>query len=239
MNVIHKVNVVHVSRRERKRIERLAAFRGAALSLIRDDGLDGLTLPKLATEADAAVGAVYRYFPSKEALFADLQCALLTDLAGWLGTLDEKLAAETPATRVHAATRFYAALPNAIGGRFDLIATAVGDPRTLVPTELAGPVVEAAGPLFAQIASLLTAAEIASPGERAVILWASLHGIVQIRKLERATDLIDTARFSRSLVSSLLAGWGLPSKAIATAEQNVDRLFEDGTLVGSVIEGED
>ena len=234
---VHFVNMVHAGRRERRRTERSSAFREAALALIREDGLDGLTLPKLAKEADAAVGAVYRYFPSKEALFADLQSALLVDLAGWLRALDEELAKKSALCRILAAARFYGRLPETIGGRFDLIAAAIGDPRTLVPTELAGPVIAAAGPLFAHLASLLRAAEIEDPEERAIVLWASLHGVVQIRKLERASDLIDTARLERTLVRSLLAGWGAGARALTTAERQVDRLFEDGTLAASIVEG--
>ena len=45
------------------------------------EGFDALTMQRLADECDAAVGAVYRYFPSKGALVAEVQREAIDRLA--------------------------------------------------------------------------------------------------------------------------------------------------------------
>ena len=44
-----------------------------AMMIVTTEGIDALTMARLASELDAAIGAVYRYFPSKGALVAQIQ----------------------------------------------------------------------------------------------------------------------------------------------------------------------
>src|SRR5690606_15588387 len=60
-------------RRARNRLARHRAFLRTAMRIVRAEGLDGLTMARLADELDCAVGTVYTYFPSKGALVAAVQ----------------------------------------------------------------------------------------------------------------------------------------------------------------------
>ena len=61
------------TRRARRRAARRQEIVDAAMQLVLEDGLDGLTIARLAKEVDAAVGAIYRYFDGKEAVIVELQ----------------------------------------------------------------------------------------------------------------------------------------------------------------------
>src|SRR6478735_9584117 len=60
-------------RRERNRLTRTRVFLDTAFRIVTAEGFDALTMQRLADETDAAIGAVYRYFPSKGALVAEVQ----------------------------------------------------------------------------------------------------------------------------------------------------------------------
>ncbi|MCA9555215.1 MAG: helix-turn-helix transcriptional regulator, partial [Myxococcales bacterium] len=71
------MNMVHTEPRPRTPAARREARRQAivdeALALVTEGGFEALTLQRLAGRLGYAVGALYRYFPSKEALLAALQ----------------------------------------------------------------------------------------------------------------------------------------------------------------------
>lgn len=56
-------------------------IRAAALAVLRRKGADGLTMRAVADAADYTPGALYSYFPGKDALLADLLADRLKDLA--------------------------------------------------------------------------------------------------------------------------------------------------------------
>src|SRR5690349_8532012 len=74
MNMIHKTNETRISRKREQKLEQILL---AGLDLIELEGLEGLTMHKLAQRLDYAVGALYRYVPSKEDLLAQLQILAL------------------------------------------------------------------------------------------------------------------------------------------------------------------
>ena len=55
------------------RLERYRAFRRSARRIITADGLAALTMQRVADDVGCAVGSLYRYFSSKDALIAELQ----------------------------------------------------------------------------------------------------------------------------------------------------------------------
>jgi AcrR family transcriptional regulator len=56
--------------RARNRAAKRQAFVDVARSIIDTEGIDGLTMQRVATELDCGVGSIYRYFSSKDALVA-------------------------------------------------------------------------------------------------------------------------------------------------------------------------
>lgn len=59
---------------------RFADIRDAARVILRRDGLAGMTMRAVAKEAGVAPGTVYSYFPSKDALYADLYAERIEQL---------------------------------------------------------------------------------------------------------------------------------------------------------------
>ena len=72
------------TRRERKRLARRNNMLEHAMEIIVEGGLKALTIAKLAKRLDAAVGALYRYFPSKQALLVALEHRALENFSAVL-----------------------------------------------------------------------------------------------------------------------------------------------------------
>ena len=62
----------------------------AALDLAADGGYDAVQMRDVATRAEVALGTIYRYFPSKDAL-------LLAVMVQWLGDLEHRVTRHPPA----------------------------------------------------------------------------------------------------------------------------------------------
>jgi len=72
--------------------ERVAALLNAASDCFVEKGFDGTTMTEIAARAQASIGSLYQFFPTKEALAE----ALLVSLANGLNERMERLIAQTP-----------------------------------------------------------------------------------------------------------------------------------------------
>ncbi len=197
---------------------RRQAILNEARDVVNDSGFDALTLQRLATRLGYAVGALYRYFPSKEALIVGLEIEVLNELSEKMSEVARTARIDAPhpaIAAILARARVYCALPKSSPEEYRLISLAVADPRVLVPGPQASDIFEAARPLFGGLAEDLESAhqsEILGPGsalDRALILWSGLQGVLQTHKLARvAPELIVPERLAQALVSSLLTSWG-------------------------------
>lgn len=242
------MNMVHTEPRPRTPAARREARRQAivdeALALVTEGGFEALTLQRLAGRLGYAVGALYRYFPSKEALLAALQVDRLGALSLRLEAVAEAAEALEPApgrralAGVLAAVRVYVALPAEHPEEHRLMSLAVADPRVLVPEPEAREVLLAAQPILARLALRLAAAaksgaltpppEGEPPGARPLVLWAGLQGVLQTSKLGRlAPELVDTERLAHTLVQGLLRGWGARDEDLAAAAARVDAVYTE------------
>lgn len=61
-----------LSRRERKKLETRQSLLAAALELFHEKGYDATPVEEITERADVAKGTFFNYFPSKEALLAEL-----------------------------------------------------------------------------------------------------------------------------------------------------------------------
>src|SRR5690606_30301097 len=71
---------MNMNRRQRRREARRREMLDAAMELIVDEGLESLTIARLASSLAAAVGALYRYFPGKQGLLTALQKRAIASL---------------------------------------------------------------------------------------------------------------------------------------------------------------
>jgi AcrR family transcriptional regulator len=234
-------------RRQRNRLERHRAFLATAKRVVAAEGLDALTMQRLAAELDCAVGTAYTYFPSKSALVAEVQADAIETLAGSYLLFRARFDAEA----ADGATPALAALAHVLGfGRF-WIATAETFPEesrllqllmsepstaTIVDEDLgrvlpsALRLLDHARAAFAQAASTGALAD-GDPMERAVRLAAALNGVLLLDRLTRVdADLFDGPRHAVALLADLLRAWGADPDLLAAATTRIDDLARRGPL---------
>lgn len=218
---------------QRKRAERRERIVEAAFEAIAESGPADFSLNQLARDLDYTPGALYWYFPSKEALVVEVQCRAFTELAQMINdaraaweahpaVVDQELAVR----RIHsmlAQARHYLELGRTQPSYARLIAFSV-DPRVWLDDESAQRLAPVLAELFVAVSAPFTAAQrdgVLSEGDgaaRAVQVWTALQGVLQTGKLARiAPDLFDVERLGMNSAETLLLGWGADPDALAKA----------------------
>ncbi len=179
---------------------------------------------KLARDLDYTPGALYRYFASKDALIAALTTRLIEEFGATLALTAQLVPADAPLQRVLVALLTYRDLARVAPNRFGLISLLLADPRLLVPhdADAATPreaMANVLAPLVVSLHDAERAGALAAPaapgepvsraGDRAVVLFAAVHGLLQLRKQEARVPLVaDLDRLVILSARSLLLGWG-------------------------------
>lgn len=226
MNVVHELPPKKKKTARAKRREATtAAIVEAALAIVTEEGFDALTMKRLADELGYAIGAFYRYFPSKDALLLAVQRRVLEllaeDLAEARRRVDAHLSGEPASAevsalaRIVALARVYETLPTRRPAHFRLLSRWLGEPEPLVRTEAAAPMLPTLLALFGGVPALLAEAEAAGAlrqGDavrRGNLLWSALQGVLQLRKLDRfGVEAFRPGPLAQELYRSLLLGWG-------------------------------
>lgn len=229
--------------RTQARAVREQLYLQAARRIVIDGGLEALTMQRLADELNCAIGAVYRYFPSKDALIADLQRdALATLLASYddtRATLDVQLEGEDVAAvalvRLLGFADFFAAAQALYPEELNLIMVGLTAAHTVIGDASLDRIAPAALALFERLRSLLTAAVVAGAleegesTERAALWATALIGTLVSDKLARYDPgLFDARRLSLQLTEHLLGGWGADPAELAAAGARIEELRVSG-----------
>ena len=202
--------------RARRRDANLGRILDAAARLVANDGLDALSMARLAEAADYTPGALYRYVDSKDALLALLVRRILDDLRGELAAAVAALPPSSPLERIAAMVRAHRELVAREPHRYGVLAIALATPRVLLPTPAhAAPVTAAVIATLQPLADALIAAASAGqldagdPVARTLALFVMLHGLAQLPKLtHHAPGAFDVDRIVRAATRALLIGWG-------------------------------
>jgi AcrR family transcriptional regulator len=233
-------------RRERNRLARHRAYLDVALHIATTEGLDAVTMQRLADELDSAVGTVYTYFPSKGALVAEVQREAIERLAASYlllrpevdALVEAERAPEVAAlTHLLAIARYWVDLDRTYPEEARLLQLLMSAAELAVPDDDAGRVLPAALRMLDLARDRIARATDAgalSPGdamERTVTLAASVSGVVQLGRLAHwDADLLDGHRLAATFVDDLLTGWGADLAALAIAHTYVAVLAERGPL---------
>jgi len=240
--MIHASSSKPLPARARRRQATRERIVDAAERLLIDEGTEALTMQRLARELGYAVGAAYRYFASKDAVLAAVQGRFVATVHRDVRDAQERVGAHLSRSRVHPATaallrllvagQSYASLPTRRPAEFRLICRVLGDPRALADTKLAGeqmlpPVLELVHTVSALFSDAVAAGALA-PGKadpRAVVLWGSLQGVMQLQKLERfGVPAFAHAELTTTTVHALLTGWGADPVRLKAARKRATRL---------------
>lgn len=226
------------SRVERKRDARASAILDEAMAILAADGLDALTLGRIARSLDVVPAALYRYFDSKDALLAALQrraVGVIHDrLRETLRAEDERTRRAAPdvaaLAKLLAAARFYLDLPRTEPQTFFLVALLVGDPRPLLSDEEGRRTAPLLLGLLADVDALFRAAaetRALAKGEsmeRTLAFWAVLQGALSLAKARRiAPALPSAADVAGGAVAAMLAGWGASADRLRRARRTLER----------------
>lgn len=199
------------------------------MSIVAAEGLDALTMQRLADECDQAVGTLYRYFEGKEALVAALQREALEVLLSHYRASRAELEARldghddlTAAARVIHLTRFVCTSAEALPEQFRLLQTLVADPRPIIPSDQIAVVVPS-GAEVRELAEGLLADLPGETGTEDAVMWlAALFGVLGTRKLSRLEpSLFDADRLAEKLTESLLVAWGVSRAELQQASDLV------------------
>lgn len=208
---------------ERKRLARRAEILEVAQRLLIADGLEAMSMHKLARALGCSPGALYRCFVSRDEIVMALQirnldwlrevfakgCAHALERSAWVEPGDRALAA------ILAYCAMYSALPGAHFERFRLITLVLGDAKVHVEDEAVEPAVASALGLLGDVSQHIThAQEAGALGEglslrRAVALWTSLHGVTVVSKMGRFPSTSPLfAGLVEETAQDLLVAWG-------------------------------
>jgi len=189
------------------------------MAIIEEEGFDALTIARLAKRADAAVGALYRYFDSKDALLTALQIRAahrtLEDVQEDLKLLPPPttpgLALARAITALTSWSRFRVRRP----ALFALIDWSLSAPQHLLQDRSAERVAVAFEPLLAlavvvfQDAVKAGALEGGPYTKRTYGAWALLHGVGHFQKRDRLLPApLQATRVFEQIFRDLLEAWG-------------------------------
>lgn len=210
--------------RAHRRQKRLRSIKDAALELVVDDGVDGFSVHKLADRVDLTAGALYRYFSSKDEILIAVQTDVLAEFDRFLESLQSRQSKEPVLHRIAGICRGYAALADLQPQRFALIAQLVAVPQQVFDDAAVAPVAERTMSMLGRLAEIVRDAQdtgVLGEGNaerRAVVAWASIHGVVERRKLARfAPTVFDVEGLLDELLFTLLVGWGAETRAARAA----------------------
>jgi len=227
--MIHAAPQLRSPARQRSRALRTEEVLAAAQEIALREGVEALTVQRLAKALSYVPAALYRYFPSKEALVAELIGRAAASAVGALSASQQRVAEVDDAglARVLLLVESYLAWGRESPHELGLLSSAIGNPRVLVPEDaMAGTILGRAAPALGLVVGLLQDAadhallDSAEPAPlRAVMLFASIHGSVTLKKLTRvAPGALDVDALARAHVRVLLKGFGAPPAMLKSAE---------------------
>lgn len=227
---------------QRKRAATRERILEAAFAILMADGSRGLTIPRLSNNLGYTVGALYRYFPSKDALIAAVQGRAVSRVAELLehtGTevaqalagrrIDEPVAGLVP---IMTFCEVYSRLPTLMPEVLTTITEALRTPQSLLGSEENDRVMVQLIPLLDRIGQWSAAA--ASAGairrgpkrERALVLWSTLHGAILVRNADLPSSWASTDGLAATAVRTTLMGWGAESARVARTQRLVNEALD-------------
>lgn len=207
--------------RQRRRKANRERILEAAAEIVFAEGVEALSIKRVADAADYTPGALYRYFPSKDALLAAVVVRIIEELAADLA--GSSAPGGPPLRRVVELCLAYRDFAKRQPHAFGLLSELIAKPRVLIEvpedaSTVGAAVARALAPLGAALEEAVGQGEL-RPGdgqERAVLLWAGLQGTLQLRKQERvARDLIDADALTGAMLETLLIGFGAEPHRVA------------------------
>ena len=205
-------------RSKHHRQERVARLHRRALDHIARDGVQGLRMSALAKDLGYTTAALYRYYPSREALIAALQSDTLSRLRSALIAVIDQAQMPSPLGNLLLSGHFYAQYAQRSPASFALNSSIFTNPTLFLPEERRQETLPMMQGLLELIAGWLTEAGLAAGSEPlslALSYWSGLHGVLLTQKYHADFPLPDPRQFA----GTLCLGWGADSAEVARAQE--------------------
>lgn len=207
------------------RSRKMREILGVALELACDGGLDHLTLHRLADRMKRSVAAVYRYFPSREAVISELQRLIATHISlisndaavratKWAGHEENLSPGDVTLAAIFASAMAYEIYGKAAPRELGLVTRYLSTPDYMLPERDAAHVFDVTGDSLDELAVLFTTAQnqtALAPGDardRAVMFWAALQGSIDVLKVVGRGGWSPDEHLTRKMIETLMIGWG-------------------------------
>ncbi len=198
------------TKRHQDTSERILA---AARREVVANGFSGLSIHRIAKATNYTPGALYRYYPSKDALVSALAIQIIGEFAAAIASVIDA-AKGGPRDKIRAALLGYRGLAQKSPEEFGLLSSLLADSRQLISDQLAVPAIDALIAALIPLQELFRAAFPALAADpkmcaaQATIAFATVHGILQLRKqVTRSSELGELDALIAMAVDSLLAGF--------------------------------
>ncbi|MEQ9518147.1 MAG: TetR/AcrR family transcriptional regulator [Parvibaculum sp.] len=208
----------------RNRARKMREILNAALELACEGGLDNLTLHRLADRMGRSVAAVYRYFPSREAVVAELQRLIATHIRLITGDAQASLTVWADAQNLSAEERSVAAILTSCLAyeafarhapqEFGLVTRYLSVPENVLPDRDAARIFEVTSESLDLLGQMIDRAmqkgclNEGKGRDRAVMLWAALQGSIDALKIVRRAGWSPASSLTRDMIENLIIGWG-------------------------------
>jgi TetR/AcrR family transcriptional regulator len=176
-------------RREREREQRKSQILDTARALLFEKGLNATSINQIAKRAELSVGAIYFYYKSKEDLYAALQVEGLELLNQ---TIRESVQeSSSPEEKIRKVALAYLKFSEEHKNYFDIINYFLASPEPIFSPELKIQVDERGKDNLTILTDTIREGihnglfKAVDPRRQAIILWSTLHGMIQFKKLEK------------------------------------------------------
>ena len=216
-----------MTRRAEKRAAKQVELLDTAMHIITSEGLEALTIARLAKDMGASVGGLYRYYPSKEAIIVALENRAIQSFSEWVRTeleaVNTAIASLRPqpsdanAALIRLIAGFEAYLKDAEAepARHRLLDIFLSVPAPILSDEDAIAVNETLRPVIEYYSGLIEGAvkagvlEAGDAAQRTYVIWAGVHGLDHFRNRDRILpENLQTKHIFVQFVTSTLRGWG-------------------------------
>jgi AcrR family transcriptional regulator len=223
-------------KRAQRRAQRREDVLDAAMRIIVGEGVEALTIQRLAKATGASVGGLYRYYDSKESVVFALQLRAIAVFGDVLGAeLDHAksfLSEQRPAVDAKVGATFFPFVASLAYLRFEhreperhqLLSAFLCAKSQMLPEASAQQVDTALRPLVMSIAEHLeNAAARGAIGrgdsiQRTFLLWAAMHGLDNFRKRDRVLpEPLRVPALTDEMLRAVFTGWGAEPKVIDAA----------------------
>ncbi len=194
-------------RRSREKELRRKQILDAARALLLKKGISSTSMNKIARDAELSVGTLYIYFKNKEDLYAELQEEGLNLLYDKVKEAKERR--KGPQDKLRNIAIAYLDFSEENRNYFDIINYFLSSPEIIFPPHLKSRIDLQGNRVLSLIEEVLGDMDSArgiSEGDvkrYAIILWSSLHGMLQLRKLKN-TILKDQSFRELYITSAML-----------------------------------